>query len=253
LGGFFDGILLHQILQWHHLLSEAEWAREGGLALQLVADGVFHALMYVLALVGLGWLWRRRRTLYSPGAGAALLGWMLVGFGLWHVLDAILSHWLLGIHRVRSGVTDPLAWDIGWLVVFGVVPLLLGTARLRRRPARRGRRRDGRLLGWISALVVVAAAMAGTGRPAGDVRVVVFMPHIEAPQVLSLLDEVGGSAIRSDREGKVWAISVPPQLSAGQLHLRGALLVSGAGVAGCADWLVPARGIDLPARSQRPL
>lgn len=27
LGGFFDGILLHQLLQWHHLLSGLEQAR----------------------------------------------------------------------------------------------------------------------------------------------------------------------------------------------------------------------------------
>ena len=36
LGGFFDGIVLHQVLQWHHLLSAvdapglAEWFRQAG-------------------------------------------------------------------------------------------------------------------------------------------------------------------------------------------------------------------------------
>lgn len=29
LGGFFDGILLHQILQWHHLLSLGAGASTG--------------------------------------------------------------------------------------------------------------------------------------------------------------------------------------------------------------------------------
>lgn len=45
LGGFFDGILLHQILQWNHVLSDADWARGGGLAPQLLADGAFRGLM----------------------------------------------------------------------------------------------------------------------------------------------------------------------------------------------------------------
>ncbi|HCW19238.1 MAG TPA: hypothetical protein DHL02_15075 [Achromobacter sp.] len=45
MGGFFDGILLHQILQWHHLLSGLSAATLADLRVQVVADGVFHALM----------------------------------------------------------------------------------------------------------------------------------------------------------------------------------------------------------------
>ncbi len=45
LGGFFDGVLLHQILQWHHLLSGIE-AISSQLELQILADGLFHAAMY---------------------------------------------------------------------------------------------------------------------------------------------------------------------------------------------------------------
>lgn len=41
LSGFFDGILLHQILQWHHLLSLVEGV--GDLAAQVMWDGYFHA------------------------------------------------------------------------------------------------------------------------------------------------------------------------------------------------------------------
>ena len=50
LSGFFDGILLHQILQWHHLLS----ATGGDLAFQVAADGWFHVGMYAIAVAGLG-------------------------------------------------------------------------------------------------------------------------------------------------------------------------------------------------------
>ena len=37
LGGFFDGILLHQILQWHHLLSLVPGVTE--LRMQVLWDG----------------------------------------------------------------------------------------------------------------------------------------------------------------------------------------------------------------------
>ena len=43
LGGFFDGVLLHQILQWHHLLSLVPGMDD--LRLQILWDGYFHAAM----------------------------------------------------------------------------------------------------------------------------------------------------------------------------------------------------------------
>lgn len=59
LGGFFDGILFHQILQWHHMLtSSANAAVANDVALNALADGIFHATTWILALVGLMLLWR---------------------------------------------------------------------------------------------------------------------------------------------------------------------------------------------------
>ena len=76
LGGFFDGILLHQILQWHHLLSLVPGMED--LRLQILWDGWFHALMYVLAAVALWGLWRaRHRAAGLNATGGALLA----GFG----------------------------------------------------------------------------------------------------------------------------------------------------------------------------
>ena len=65
LSGFFDGILRHQILQWHHLPSVIE----GDLRLQVVADDWFHVAMYAIAALGLWRLWRARG---ATGAGRAL-------------------------------------------------------------------------------------------------------------------------------------------------------------------------------------
>ncbi|GKT26246.1 DUF2243 domain-containing protein [Acidovorax sp. SUPP3334] len=40
--------MLHQILQWHHLLSRVESAMVQDVRVQILADGLFHALMYVI-------------------------------------------------------------------------------------------------------------------------------------------------------------------------------------------------------------
>ncbi len=122
LSGFFDGILLHQILQWHHLLS----AVGGDLRFQVVADGWFHVAMYAVAALGLWKLWRARAGLAAPVAARRVAAWGLIGFGAWHLVDAVGSHWLLGIHRIRMDAASPLAWDLAWAAAFGLAPLALG-------------------------------------------------------------------------------------------------------------------------------
>ncbi|TIR87142.1 MAG: DUF2243 domain-containing protein, partial [Mesorhizobium sp.] len=52
LAGFFDGIVLHQILQWHHLLSGLREPAGSDLRFQILADGLFHLLMYLLCILG---------------------------------------------------------------------------------------------------------------------------------------------------------------------------------------------------------
>ncbi|MDC7789201.1 DUF2243 domain-containing protein, partial [Rhodoplanes tepidamans] len=135
LGGFYDGILLHQILQWHHLLLGVDAAPFRDVRVQVLADGLFHALMYAIALAG-GWLlWRGRAALDAAGAGRGLVADLLIGFGAWHVVDAVLFHWVLAIHRLRMDVAEPLPWDIGWLVAFGLLPIAAGLLLRRRPPA----------------------------------------------------------------------------------------------------------------------
>ena len=127
LGGFFDGILLHQILQWHHLLSLVPGI--GELRAQVMWDGVFHALMYVIAAWELVALWRAHRREAAVPRGI-IVGALLVGFGTWHVIDTLLSHWFLGIHRIRIDSPNPLAWDLLWTIgkvaAFMVLMMVVG-------------------------------------------------------------------------------------------------------------------------------
>jgi uncharacterized membrane protein len=46
LGRFFDGIVLHQILQWHHMLSAIEPVDTvRGLEINTLGDGLFHGIL----------------------------------------------------------------------------------------------------------------------------------------------------------------------------------------------------------------
>ena len=235
IGGFFDGILLHQVLQWHHLLSGLEGGRFGDLRFQILADGLFHLLMYAIALFGLYLLWRARGRLARHAAGRMLLAYALIGFGAWHILDGIVSHWVLGIHRIRMDSEAPLFWDLLWFIVFGVLFVAAGLL-LRRRGGEGGGRG-----GAVTAALAVAAALMGIGAslpPGGDSPVlVVFRQDVSEREAFSALASVGGRLVWSDAAGQVWAVALPDEARTLDLYRSGALLVSRSILpAGCLDW-----------------
>ncbi|WP_411081176.1 DUF2243 domain-containing protein [Streptomyces sp. cmx-18-6] len=140
LGGFLDGILLHQLLQWHHMLTSTNDDRIGvkyyapntvsGLEMNTVWDGVFHTVCWVAVLVGLGVLYARvthdRRRVWTS---RVLWGWILVGWGLFNLVEGVLDHHILGIHHVYDG-PHRIWWDLGFLLL-GLV-LVIGGHLLRR-------------------------------------------------------------------------------------------------------------------------
>lgn len=179
LSGFFDGILLHQILQWHHLLSAI---RADDIRFQILMDGYFHLLMYAIAAFGLWLLWRARRSFETPGASQRLLAFVLIGFGVWHFVDAVASHWVLGIHRIRLDSDNPLAWDIGWLLAFGALPLAIGWMLRRGGPPRAGAKAAAALMALI---VVGAGAWSSRPPPGQSFTTIVFAPGVSSADALA--------------------------------------------------------------------
>jgi uncharacterized membrane protein len=246
LGGFFDGILLHQILQWHHLLSGVQAEALRDLRLQILADGLFHGLMYILAAAGLWMLYRSRKEFTGVPADRNLVADILIGFGVWHVLDAIVSHWLAGIHRIRMDVPEPLVWDLGWLVLFGLPPLVIGLLMKRRYPRevrlpdRRATGRHG-LVHSIAALTLVFGAWAAlppAGTQGTETLTVVLRPDVRPADFLASLRESDARVLWSDRSGGVWVMSAAEDASAMRYYRHGALYVSGAMFpAGCSAWM----------------
>ncbi|MFC8303956.1 DUF2243 domain-containing protein [Specibacter sp. NPDC057265] len=152
LGGFVDGILLHQILQWHHMLSSSATANIDvgswpvttvhGLQMNTLWDGFFHTFTWLAVLIGLG-------ILYSRIAGSrgrvwtsrVLWGWMLFGWGLFNVVEGVIDHHVLGIHHVVSGEFQTLA-DILFLVL-GVLLMVGGWLLQRSGAVRPAKAADG--------------------------------------------------------------------------------------------------------------
>ena len=129
LGGFFDGILLHQVLQWHHMLTSAGYPPDSvqNLEVNTLWDGLFHLSTYIFVVLGLVILWRAARRPHGRWSGKLLAGTMLLGFGLFNVVEGLIDHHLLGIHHVNETVPPDqwLYWDIGFLV-WGALMLLGG-------------------------------------------------------------------------------------------------------------------------------
>ncbi len=230
LGGFFDGILLHQILQWHHLLSLVDSV--GDLRAQVLWDGYFHALMYIISAVALWRLWRNRREAQMPSAG--LYGALLIGFATWHAADAVLSHWLLGIHRIKVDSPDPLFWDLAWLVAFGLVPLAAGTFLLRGAHGHRARPRGSALSVLIAASLAAGAGAWPLLPPQGQpFTMIAFWPGTETKDVLAAIKATDARLVWADSTMGVVVLHTAPG-RAWRFYAHGALLVSGAGMpAGC--------------------
>jgi uncharacterized membrane protein len=136
LGGFVDGIVLHQILQWHHMLTGEQGGEPmstvAGLQANTLADGFFHVATWIMVAVA-SWLILRA---WREGAMAppwrAHVGMLLAGWGVFNVVEGLVDHQLLGIHHVRDDLGGPIGWDLGFLLL-GVLLVVGGLALARPR------------------------------------------------------------------------------------------------------------------------
>lgn len=133
--GFFDGIVLHQLLQWHHLLSSAGYPPDTvpNLKINVFWDGLFHAATYIFTVAGLFVLWRYSRTRHIRWSRKLLPGSLLVGWGIFNVVEGLLSHQLLGLHHVNETVPREqwIYWDVGFLI-WGAAMIVGGWLIVRR-------------------------------------------------------------------------------------------------------------------------
>jgi uncharacterized membrane protein len=131
MGGFVDGIALHQIAQWHNMLSHiVPPYTMDAMRVNMTWDDLFHALTWVITLVGILQL---RSAAYArdliPSA-QAFTGQLILGWGMFNLVEEIIDHQILGIHNVRE-VQDYTVYNLTFLAVGGVLFILSGWLLMR--------------------------------------------------------------------------------------------------------------------------
>jgi uncharacterized membrane protein len=127
LGGFIDGISLHQIAGWHNMGSSVLPPTTMDAMRQNMAwDGWFHAATLVLTTVGVYLLLRDARAgMRLPTAGA-FTGQLLLGWGVFNLVEGLIDHHLLDLHHVRDIPAHVPLYDWIFLGVGGVGLIALG-------------------------------------------------------------------------------------------------------------------------------
>ena len=134
LGGFIDGILLHQVLQWHHLLTGDTGGESmdtvAGLEANTLADGFFHLATWIAVIVAMVMMVRawQRGELAPPWR--LHIGMVLAGWGAFNLVEGLIDHQILGLHHVRDDLGAPIGWDLGFLAC-GALLLIGGVALAR--------------------------------------------------------------------------------------------------------------------------
>ena len=132
MGAFIDGILLHQIAQWHNMGSAiVPPVTMDAMSRNMVWDGQFHLVSWFITLGGIIALWRDR------GAAAPTMttfaGQMIMGWGLFNLVEGVVDHHLLQIHHVRDLPFHIPAYDFLFLAIAGVGFVAAGFALSRQR------------------------------------------------------------------------------------------------------------------------
>jgi uncharacterized membrane protein len=140
MGGFVDGIALHQLAQWHNMLSaRLPPASMDAMRANMRADGWFHAGTWLVTAAGVALLWKAARANGPLPPTRWFVGLLLLGWGGFNLVEGVVDHHLLQLHHVRDLPAHVPAYDYAFLLLAGVGVALVGWLLARRAsPAVRG-------------------------------------------------------------------------------------------------------------------
>ncbi|MDX2024456.1 MAG: DUF2243 domain-containing protein [Deltaproteobacteria bacterium] len=117
LGGFFDAIVFRLLLQWHSVVyNKVPPVTLFGLRYNMVWDGLFLAVTWLVMAAGLILLWHSVKRAQKLCPTSVLTGAFATGWGLFNVIEGLVNHHLLQLHHLHPGPNEQ-AWDIGFVVV----------------------------------------------------------------------------------------------------------------------------------------
>jgi uncharacterized membrane protein len=115
LGAFLDGIVLHQVLQWHAMISSVvEPSDLVSSKVNMFWDGIFHLYSWAATIVAIAIVVREVPRVRPEVRVRAVTGGALGGWGLFNLVEGLINHQIFGLHHVHPG-PNQLAWDMGFL------------------------------------------------------------------------------------------------------------------------------------------
>ncbi len=101
IGGFVDGIVLHQLLQVHEMLSNKIPATNYiGKSVNVFWDGIFHLFCLTVVVVGVTLIWKLMLRKDVDCSGKLLLAGLLFGWGIFNLVEGIIDQHILELHNV---------------------------------------------------------------------------------------------------------------------------------------------------------
>lgn len=126
LGGFADGIVFHQILQWHEMLSnKLAPATLLNKSINMFWDGIFHLSCLGIVIVGIVMLWKLINRNEIDKTKGLFVGGLLFGWGLFNSVEGIIDHQLVQLHNVKESDAEHIIGNIAFLV-FSISLILIG-------------------------------------------------------------------------------------------------------------------------------
>ena len=128
LGGFVDGILLHQVLQVHEMLSNKIAASNYvGKSINMFWDGIFHAFCFLVVFTGIIMLWKLFPRKDIDISGKVFYGGLLMGWALFNIVEGVIDHQILKLHNVVELSANHSIANYSFLVV-SILMLITGYA-----------------------------------------------------------------------------------------------------------------------------
>lgn len=112
---FFDEVVFHQLLHWHHFYDKSTTN------VGLISDGLFHAFSWFATICSLFMFahLKRIKSLYFR----RWLGGVLVGVGLFQLYDGTVQHKVMKLHQIRYNV-NLLPYDLTWNITAIILTLV---------------------------------------------------------------------------------------------------------------------------------
>ncbi|PAE26195.1 hypothetical protein CHI10_04400 [Bacillus sp. 7894-2] len=117
--GAIDGIVFHQLLQWHHMILSPN------IKLEIFTDGLFTALFSAKLLWGGMKIFQDARKNELGTSWKIFTGGIFIGGGAFNLVEGIVDHHILQVHRVRPLAENPLFYDLAFLAI-GLVLVIIG-------------------------------------------------------------------------------------------------------------------------------